>query len=93
MNRKNSKIEQLDEGYNVIGHIETVSLEERIDLYNAVDLLKDNYKTVIIMKYFNDKKIKEIAEIMSIPENTVKTYLTRARVELKKILKENYLYE
>ena len=93
MNRKSSKIEQLDEGHNVIEHIETVSLEERIDLYNAVDLLKDNYKTVIIMKYFNDMKIKEIAEIMSIPQNTVKTYLTRARVELKNILKENYLDE
>ena len=45
------------------------------------------------MKYFNDMKIKEIAEIMSIPQNTVKTYLTRARVELKNILKENYLDE
>lgn len=93
MNRTSSKFEQLDEAHNIIEHIEAISLEERLDLYNAVDLLKDNYKTVIIMKYFNDMKIKEIAEIMSIPESTVKTYITRAKSTLKKILKENYLDE
>ena len=93
MNRKNSKTEQLGEEHNVIQCIEGISLAEKIDLYNAVDLLKENYKTVVVMKYFNDMKIKEISEIMSIPENTVKTYLTRAKVELKKILKEGYLSE
>lgn len=93
MNRRNSKTEQLGEEHNVIQYIAGVSVEEKIDLYNAVDLLKDNYKTVIIMKYFNDMKIKDIAEIMSLPENTVKTYLTRAKASLKKILKEDYLNE
>lgn len=93
MNRKNSKTEQLGEKHDVIQYISGVSIEEKIDLYNAVDLLKDNYKTVIIMKYFSDMKINDISEIMSLPENTVKTYLTRAKASLKKILKEDYLNE
>lgn len=93
MNRKNSKTEQLGEKHDAIQYISGVSIEEKIDLYNAVDLLKDNYKTVIIMKYFSDMKIKDISEIMSLPENTVKTYLNRAKASLKKILKEDYLNE
>ena len=93
MNKRDSKTEKLGEENNVIQDISGISIEEKIDLYNAVDLLKDNYKTVIIMKYFNDMKIKDISKIMSLPENTVKTYLTRAKESLKKILKEDYLNE
>lgn len=68
-----------------------IYIEENIDLYKGVDLLRAEYKTVIIMKYFNDMKIKDIAVLMKIPESTVKTYLKRAKVNLKDILKEGYL--
>ena len=91
MNRRNSKIEELNETSAIIEEKNSISLEERLDLYNAVDLLNENYKTVVIMKYFNDMKIKDIAEVMNIPENTVKTYLNRAKESLKGILKEGYL--
>jgi RNA polymerase sigma-70 factor (ECF subfamily) len=64
-----------------------------LDLYNAIDILRDNYKTVIILKYFNDMTIESIANVMDIPENTVKTYLRRAKENLNKILKEDYLNE
>lgn len=68
-----------------------ISFEVKLDLYKAVDLLRAKYKTVVIMKYFNDMTINEIAEVMNIPQNTVKTYLSRAKVELKSILREGYL--
>ncbi|MDU2490665.1 MAG: sigma-70 family RNA polymerase sigma factor [Clostridium celatum] len=93
INKKNSKLEQLNELHDVIQSKDSISVEEKIDLYNAVDLLKQNYKTVIIMKYFNDMKIKDIADVMDIPESTVKTYLTRAKAALKNTLKEGYLNE
>ncbi len=70
-----------------------ISLEEKLDLYNAIDLLRDNYKTVIILKYFNDMTIENISKVMEIPENTVKTYLKRAKDSLSKILREDYLNE
>lgn len=70
-----------------------ISVEERIDLYRAIDYLKDKYKTVIIMKYFDDMKISQIASLMSIPESTVKTYLSRAKKELGCFLEEGYLNE
>lgn len=91
MNQKHSKIEELNEASTIIDIKNSISLEEKLDLYHAVDLLNDRYKTVIIMKYFNDMKIKEISEVMILPENTVKTYLNRAKTALRYILKEGYL--
>lgn len=90
MNKNKIELNGIEEN-TLIYASEDISIEERLDLYEAVDLLRDNYKTVIILKYFNDIKTKEIAIIMNIPENTVKTFLSRAKYELKNILKEGYL--
>lgn len=91
--KKKAKCEELDEGTVIIREKTEISTEEKIDLYNAIDLLNDNYKTVIIMMYFNDMKIKDIAKVMEVPENTVKTYLRRAKQALGELLKEGYLNE
>ncbi|EHK2336057.1 sigma-70 family RNA polymerase sigma factor [Clostridium perfringens] len=91
--KKKGKNEMLDESTPVIKEKCEISTEEKLDLYNAIDLLNDNYKTVIIMMYFNDMKIKDISKVMEIPENTVKTYLRRAKQALGEILKEGYLDE
>ena len=91
--KKKGKNEMLDESTPIIKERCEISTEEKLDLYNAIDLLNDNYKTVIIMMYFNDMKIKDISKVMEIPENTVKTYLRRAKQALGEILKEGYLNE
>ncbi|MGG5460660.1 sigma-70 family RNA polymerase sigma factor [Clostridium sp. B9] len=91
--KKKGKNEVLDESMPLVKEKSKISTEEKIDLYNAIDLLNDNYKTVIIMMYFNDMKIKDISKVMEIPENTVKTYLRRAKEALGDILKEGYLNE
>lgn len=67
-------------------------IEEKWDLYEAIDLLPEKYRTVIILKYFEDFKIQEIAYAMEIPEGSVKSYLSRAKQELRTYLKEGYLY-
>ena len=36
-----------------------VTIEEKLDLYNAIDKLNIDYRTVIILKYFNDLSIEE----------------------------------
>ncbi|ASY50655.1 sigma-70 family RNA polymerase sigma factor [Clostridium perfringens] len=91
--KKKGKNEMLDESTPIIKERCEISTEEKLDLYNAIDLLNDNYKTVIIMMYFNDMKIKDISKVMEIPENTVKTYLRRAKQALGEVLKEGYLNE
>ena len=65
-------------------------LEEKIDLYRALKKLRKKERDAIVLKYFYDKPIAEIALILQIPENSVKTILKRAKERLKKILKEEY---
>lgn len=72
---------------------ENISIEEKLDLYKAIDILKEDYKIVIILKYFNDMTIEEISKVMNIPINTVKSHIKRSKEQLNKILMEDYLYE
>ena len=49
------------------------SREEIIDLHNAVESLEEPYRTIIKQKYFEDKKISEIAAYTGRAEGTVKS--------------------
>lgn len=91
--KKKDRNEILDDDKPLIKEKSWVSTEEKLDLYKAIDLLSLNYKTVIIMMYFYDMKIKDISKVMEIPENTVKTYLRRAKQVLGEVLQEGYLNE
>ncbi|MCM1494854.1 MAG: sigma-70 family RNA polymerase sigma factor [Bacteroides sp.] len=89
---KNPKLESTEELY-IAAPEASISSEEKMDLYQAIDRLPEKYKTVIVLKYFDEMKVSEIAYVMDIPEGSVKAYLSRARGELRKLLKEEYLYE
>ncbi|MGL5315080.1 MAG: sigma-70 family RNA polymerase sigma factor [Peptostreptococcaceae bacterium] len=71
-----------------IGEISYSNIEENMDLYDAVDSLEEKYKTPIILQYFQDLTITQIAEIMECNENTVKSYIRRGKKKLYDILKE-----
>lgn len=55
-------------------------------LIAAVMQLKPKYKEVILMFYYQDMKITDIAHVLSAPESTVSVRLKRAREQLKKQL-------
>ena len=74
------------EDYTAAATEEEISFEEKADLYDAIDLLPPNYKTVVILQYFQGMKIKDIAEVMAIPVGSVKAYLYRAREMLRRQL-------
>lgn len=61
-------------------------IEEKIDLYDAIDALKEPYKTAVILFYFHELKIKEIARVMDISEGNVKVNLYRAKKMLRQWL-------
>lgn len=69
-----------------------ISAEEKMDLHRAIDRLPEKYRTVVLLKYFQDMKTSEIAYVMEIPEGSVKAYLSRARDALRSDLKEDYRY-
>ncbi len=51
---------------------------DELDVYNYVQNLNEKLKTVIILRYFEDMKISEIAKITKTNENTVKSRLYKA---------------
>ncbi|MBQ7835059.1 MAG: sigma-70 family RNA polymerase sigma factor [Ruminiclostridium sp.] len=53
------------------------------EVYEAVMKLPQKYRVVIHLFYYEDYSIKEIAEILKIKENTVKSQLSRGRKLLK----------
>jgi RNA polymerase sigma-70 factor, ECF subfamily len=59
---------------------------ENLDLLEAITYIKEQHRTAIILFYYHDLPISEVAKTMDVPENTVKTYLQRGRKELKKRL-------
>ncbi len=52
----------------------------------AIGELREEYRTVILLRHVEGYAYDEIAEIMDLPLGTVKTYLHRARAELKERL-------
>ncbi|MDW0117975.1 RNA polymerase sigma factor [Sporosarcina thermotolerans] len=72
------------------------SLEDDVtdfDLQEAVDHLSPNYKTIIILRFFEDLKIEEIAEVTGDNINTVKTRLYAALRKLRIEMGEEQVYE
>ena len=57
--------------------------DEYIDLYTAIDKLPPEMKTIIILRFFEDVKLDEVAEITSTNLSTVKSRLYRALKYLK----------
>ena len=55
-------------------------------LYQALDSLQEKEKAAIILHYFEDLSIKEIASILQIPSGTVKYHLSTGRTRLKSLL-------
>lgn len=59
--------------------------EKRIflNLQKAIETLKPKYQEVIVLKYFEEKSIKEISEILNKSEGTIKSLIHRAVNMLK----------
>lgn len=56
---------------------------KRAILKGFLDTLPDNQRLCVSMYFFDDLSIKEIAEELSFPENTVKSNLRYAKIKLK----------
>lgn len=57
--------------------------DEYLDLYAAVDKLPPDMKTIVVLRFFEDMPLGEIAEITSVNLSTVKSRLYRALKHLK----------
>jgi RNA polymerase sigma-70 factor (ECF subfamily) len=60
------------------------------DIDSALDKINTEYKEALLLFYQQGFGYKEIAEILLIPINTVKTHISRGKDQLKDILKDEY---
>ena len=61
---------------------------QNIDLKRAIDSLNEELRLTIILFYFEDLTISEIANMLNIPEGTVKSRLSRAKSKIAYSLNE-----
>lgn len=67
--------------------METLEKKERVErLRDVVAQLKDRYRRLVELRYFEEKSYEEIAEELDLPLGTVKAQLFRARDMMAKIL-------
>ncbi|HER00596.1 MAG TPA: sigma-70 family RNA polymerase sigma factor [candidate division Zixibacteria bacterium] len=59
-------------------------------ILKAADTLNDKQKAAFILRDLEGHQIDEVSEILDMPEATVRWYLHRARIRLRKELKRNY---
>ena len=79
---------ELKEDLSIYGFEEEPKYPE---LLEAVLSLPQELKDVIYLHYYEGYKIKEIADILNRKENTIHTWLRRAKKKLSKMLGDDYL--
>lgn len=64
------------------------SHELRNEVRRALERLEEHYRLVLTLYYFDDMKYTDIAEILDLPLNTVKSHIRRGKERLAAILQE-----
>ena len=79
-----SRLQQFNE--EVISDQAAPDTDVYMDLHEAIEQLRPDYREVIKLYYLDDLSVKQIAQILDKNENTVKTQLFRAREMLRDFL-------
>jgi RNA polymerase sigma-70 factor (ECF subfamily) len=87
-------MEQEEGELNIISHGKTpedkvIEQQKYEVLREVIDKLKPHYKTLIEMRYFEEKSYDEIAQELNLPIGTVKAKLFRAREFLYNLVKDH----
>ncbi|CAK7078798.1 RNA polymerase subunit sigma-70 [Tissierella sp. P1] len=67
-----------DEEFILSNDVGAVDHYTDIDLKKALETLPESYRSIIVLRFFEDLKLEEIAEILDQNINTVKTRLYKA---------------
>jgi RNA polymerase sigma-70 factor (ECF subfamily) len=65
---------------------ESARLKQYGELHDALKNLSEKQHSILVMRYFSRKPLQEIADIMSLPLNTVKSHIHRALSRLSQLL-------
>ena len=90
MIRKNSKIIPMEETPEIVDGSAESEITTKIAIREAVYQLKQPYRTVVVLFYYENLSVSKIAQITSTNVVAVKKQLSRARKMLREILKEDF---
>ncbi len=96
--KKRKRISSIEINYDKLETLEQIADHSRdyenlvasIDLFSAIDKLSLEQRTIVILKYFQDLTLSQVAEILVCPIGTIKTRLNKALVCLRQEMKEGY---
>lgn len=61
----------------------------KMDLYDALQILTENERSCVTLQLIEGQTIERISEIIDMPENTVKSHLSRGKKKLADYLRSN----
>ncbi|MDD1505404.1 sigma-70 family RNA polymerase sigma factor [Lysinibacillus sp. CNPSo 3705] len=91
LNKKQKIVPISNEMFDQIGDVKNIQSEEHLDLLQAMDEIEEKYKTVLLLRFYHDFTVKQIATFLDCPEGTVKTNIRRGLEGLRLKLKGVYL--
>lgn len=80
------------EADNLTPEIVACTNEKNKSILEAINKLSYKKRIVILLYYYNNLKIEEIAEMLKIPVGTVKSRMNSAKKDLRKDIEKNKLY-
>lgn len=84
------KVILMNEPHRHAFSLDTEKTDEKLDLLNAIYELDEKYKTILILRYYEDLTFQQIAELLDEPIGTVKSRGKRALAQIKLSLKGVY---
>jgi RNA polymerase sigma-70 factor (ECF subfamily) len=65
----------------------TMEQERGESVRRALMQLSEPYRTVLVLRHYEDLKFREIAEVLEVPEGTVKSRMAEALTQMNRLLK------
>lgn len=98
--KQQKQVNEADAGYNVLGTLrfaehtvedEMVAAQISSDVRRLVDMLPDEQREVVMLRYYSGLSFKEIAEQTDVSINTALGRMRYALINLRKMIKEKNL--
>jgi RNA polymerase sigma-70 factor (ECF subfamily) len=67
--------------------------EDHQNLRRALEMLPSEVREIVVLRYYSDLTVPEIATVMGKPEGTIKSRLSRALLRLNEILLKEETFE
>lgn len=91
LKKKQKVVPMSNDVLEIMGEAGHAMQDDQLDLLRAMDDMEDKYKTVLLLRFYEDYTIQQISTALDTPEGTVKTNIRRGLALLKKKMKGVYI--